>query len=90
MRPGMDVMVAYTMDAAVNGNPALIAYARVLSPAAGDDVQNWHDPDSVWWLQVYTAPGLSLPQMFPADQILGVPAIGIAEVYRPMQNSPGG
>lgn len=64
---GLAVMVAYTASALTNGDPALICYATVVA-AAGD---------GSWWLEVHTGAGTRLPQKFPAEQILGVPALGL-------------
>lgn len=80
---GLDVMVAYTVSAAVNGDPALICYATVIGPAQPSEAAALGDPGDVWWLDVHTAPGVSLPQMFHVGQILGIPAIGIADSYTP-------
>lgn len=81
LRPGLGVMVAYTLSAEVNNEPALICYARVIGQASRDDAAVYVGNPEVWWLDVYTAPGVTLPQMFRVDQILGVPALGIETAY---------
>lgn len=64
-------------NALVNGQPCIIAMARVLGPA-GDAAVSFVKPESVYWLDVYAIPGGEpLPQMYPADQILGIPALGL-------------
>lgn len=67
LRKGMAVMVAYRV-AGIDGQAALICYATVMGPA----------DEGRWWLEVFTAPGISLPQKFREDEILGVPALGLA------------
>lgn len=63
--------------AGINGDPCLIAWAVVVGPADGDIPL--HDPRAVWWLNVYTVPGGDpIPQMYPAGEILGVPALGLS------------
>lgn len=78
---GLGVMVAYTISAAVNGDPPLICYARAIQQATPAEAAVFVGEPEVWWLDVYTAPGVTLPQMFRVDQILGVPAIGIEAAY---------
>lgn len=70
--PGLAVMVGYSASAAVNGGPVLICFARVRSVGS---------QPGTWWLDVYTAPGVVLPQMFREREILGVPALGIEAAY---------
>lgn len=82
IKPGLGVMVAYTLSAAVNNEPALICFARVVERASSDDAAVFRGNPEVWWLNVYTAPHVSLPQMFRADQILGIPALGIEGAYK--------
>ena len=50
----------------------LICFARVIGQA---------DQPGLWWLDVYTAPGVHTTQMFREGEILGVPALGIAQTY---------
>jgi len=70
LRPGLAVMVAAgTVSAVVNGTPAIVCYATVIGRA---------DEPGMWWLRVYLGAGEPLPQMYRADHILGVPAIGLA------------
>jgi hypothetical protein len=75
---GTPVMVPVGADSAlVNGHPCAIAWAVVVGPA--EDGKKINDPDAKWWLDVYTIPGgPPLPQMYPAGQILGVPALGLS------------
>lgn len=59
----------------VNGGPCVIAWAVVRGPA---DDRAPGDPQGRWWLEVYLAPGAApLPQMYRAEEILGVPALGL-------------
>lgn len=84
LRPDTVVMVAAgTIAAQVNGTPAIICLAEVIGPAGPDDASVYVNPDDVWWLNVHMAPGLSLPQMYHADQILGIPATGLGMADRP-------
>ncbi len=46
--------------------------------ASDDDTSRMVDPADVWWLDVHMGPGVTLPQMYRADQILGVPAVGLS------------
>lgn len=79
LKPGLAVMVAWgTVAALANGTPALIAYAEVVGPASESDAGVFNDPSDVWWLNVHMGPGAVLPQMYRADQILGIPALGLA------------
>ena len=80
---GTIVMVPVGEIAAwVNGHPCVIAWAVVIGPAEeGTDPTN---PKAQWWLNVYsTGGGEPMPQMYPAEKILGVPAIGLT-----MQGAP--
>ncbi len=65
-------------NAIVNGGPCLIAWAVVLGPASDTDAAVFTDPAAMYWLDVYLVPGgPPLPQMYRADAILGVPALGL-------------
>jgi hypothetical protein len=78
LRPGTLVMVATgTIATQVNGTPAIICLAEVVGPANAEVTSTRIDPDETWWLRVQMAPGTSLPQMYRADQILGIPATGL-------------
>lgn len=68
----------------INGNPCLIAWAVVVGPA--DEIEPVSvDPADKYWLDVYMIPGgPPLPQMYPAGEILGVPALGLT-----MDGAPG-
>lgn len=70
LEPGLRVMVPVnTVNAYVNGGPSTVAMAVAVGPA---------DRDGVWWFQVYNVPGLPpLPQMYPIEQLLGVPTHGL-------------
>jgi hypothetical protein len=69
LEPGMAVMVAAgTINAVVNGDPPIICYATVIDRAEAPDT---------WWLNVHMGMGSTLPQMYRADQILGIPALGL-------------
>jgi hypothetical protein len=78
LKPGTAVMVPVgTIAAQVNGWPCTIAYAEVMGPAGPEEASVYVNPEDVWWLNVHMGPGLTLPQMYRADQILGVPATGL-------------
>lgn len=79
MKAGTVVMVPVgAISAAVNGGPCIIAWAVVVGPAGESDASVFTNPEDVFWLDVYMAPGVApLPQMYRADQILGVPALGL-------------
>jgi len=62
------------IPALVNGHPCVIAWAVVIGPVTTDT--DPADPKGRWWLNVYQGGGV-LPQMYPAEKILGVPAIGL-------------
>ncbi len=70
LEEGLRVMVPVgTVNAVVNGPASIVALAVCRRPA---------DRDGVWWLDVYMSPtGTPLPQMYPIDQILGIPALGL-------------
>lgn len=79
LEPGLAVMVPVGMiPAAVNGGPTIVAYATVMGRASEQDAAAFVDPAAMWWLEVHMAPGVTLPQMYRADQILGVPALGLS------------
>lgn len=78
LEPGLAVMVPVgTISAAVNGGPSIVAYATVIGRASEHDAAVMADPSEMWWLDVHMGPGITLPQMYRADQILGVPALGL-------------
>lgn len=79
LQPGSVVMVPVGQgNALVNGGPCIIAWAVVRGPADGDAVAPFTDPEQRFWLDVYSAgPGRSVPQMYRAGEILGVPALGL-------------
>lgn len=79
LKPGTVVMVPVgQVTALVNGGPCIIAWAQVLEPVTADDAAVFTDPKSMWWLNVYLSPyGPPMPQMYRADTILGVPALGL-------------
>jgi hypothetical protein len=76
---GTAVMVPVGGAAAVvNGGPCIVAWAVVRGPASKGDAAVFTDPAAMWWLDVYMVPGgAPLPQMYRADAILGVPALGL-------------
>lgn len=80
LRPGTFVMVPVgQVSAMVNGGPCIIAMAKVLRQATGSEAAVYVDHFGVWWLDVYMVPGGEpLPQMYRADDILGVPALGLS------------
>lgn len=79
LTPGTAVMVPVgEIAAAVNGGPCIIAWAVVRGPASETDAAVFVDPSAMYWLDVYMVPGgPPLPQMYRADAILGVPALGL-------------
>jgi hypothetical protein len=85
LKPDTVVMVPVTGNALVNGGPCLIAWAVVKGPA-GEGAAAFTDPAAMWWLDVYLSPGgRPLPQMYRADTILGVPALGLRMDGAPSQ-----
>lgn len=68
LKAGTVVMVATGPGPELNGDPAIICPATVIGPA---------DEPNVWWLDMHVAPNVSLPQMYHAAQILGVPALSL-------------
>jgi hypothetical protein len=80
LAPGTVVMVPVGQASAiVNGGPCIIAWATVNGPD-GDDwttPEGGVKPDSRWWLDVRQGPVVQ-PQMYRADEILGVPALGLS------------
>lgn len=79
LEPGTVVMVPVgQVNALVNGGPCMIAWAVVKGRAAKNAAAAFTDPSEMWWLDVYMVPGAPpLPQMYRADTILGVPALGL-------------
>ncbi len=79
MAPGTVVMVPVGQaSAVVNGGPCIIAWAVVRGPASESDAEVFTDPSQMYWLDVHMVPGgPPLPQMYRADAILGVPALGL-------------
>lgn len=79
LEPGTTVMVPVGQgNALVNGGPCIIAWAVVVGPASEADAAAFTDPAAMHWLDVYMAPGIPpLPQLYRADTILGVPALGL-------------
>lgn len=79
LTPGTIVMVPVGQGAALgNGQPCIIAWAVVRGPASTADAAQFTDPAAMHWLDVYMAPGHPpMPQMYRADNILGVPALGL-------------
>ncbi len=76
---GTRVMVPVGEVAAqVNGHPCIVALAVVRGPANDSDASVFVDPTAVYWLDVHMGPDVVLPQMYRADQILGIPALGLA------------
>jgi len=88
LESGTVVMVPVGAGAAiVNGGPCIIAWAVVRGPASETDATVLTDPSAMWWLDVYMAPGAPpLPQMYRADTILGVPALGLHMDGAPQAN----
>lgn len=75
--PGTVVMVPVGQtNAVINGQPCIVAWATVTGPAGDDDAPV--GPASMYWLDVHMGPGATLPQMYRADQILGIPALGLS------------
>lgn len=86
LRKGTIVMVAVgRIPALANGQPCVIAPAVVMGPASDADRQVFRDAPEMWWLEVHTARGVCLPQMYRADEILGVPALSLdlTKIRRP-------
>lgn len=84
LQPGTTVMVPVGQaNAIVNGGPCIVAWATVRGPAGDSGASVFVDPTSVYWLDVHMGPGVSLPQMYRADQILGVPALGLTMAEAP-------
>lgn len=78
LQPDTAVMVPVGQaNALVNGDPCIIAWAVVRGRASQTEALPDTDPAALWWLDVYMAPGVRLPQMYRADTILGVPALGL-------------
>lgn len=79
LRPGTVVMVAVGRGvAALNDNPTVVTTATVEQRASSADKQVYRDQDAeMWWLTVHMAPGVDLPQMYRADEILGVPSLAV-------------
>lgn len=90
LRPGTFVMVPVgQVSATVNGGPCVIALARVIRPATGSESAVYVDHFGVWWLDVFMVPGgTPLPQMYRADDILGIPALGLTMDGVPAPESP--
>lgn len=79
LQPGTVVMVPVGQgNALVNGDPCIIASATVRGRASDADASVFVNPADVYWLDVEMGPGIVLPQMYPAGQILGVPALGLS------------
>jgi hypothetical protein len=79
LEPGTVVMVPVgQVSAVVNGGPCIVASATVRGRATDADASVYVDPTDVYWLDVHMGPGVTLPQMYPANQILGVPALGLS------------
>lgn len=82
LREGVTVMVPVGQIAAIiEGQPCLIALATVMGPASSQETEQFteqHKAAGMWWLNVRMGPGVSLPQMYRADQILGIPSLGLA------------
>ena len=89
LAPGTVVMVPVgQVPAIVNGGPCIIAWAVVRGPADEADASVFTDPTAIYWLDVYMVPGVPpLPQMYRADQILGIPALGLQQAGAPHQVS---
>lgn len=67
---GLRVMVAAAPGAAeVNGFAPVICLAYVRGPVDDDPLR--------WWLDVELTTAVTLPQMYHADEFLGVPARGL-------------
>lgn len=79
LAPGTVVMVPVgAVSAVVNGGPCVIAWAVVRGVADHFAASVFTDPAAVYWLDVYMVPGGEpLSQMYRADSILGVPAMGL-------------
>lgn len=77
LEPNTVVMVPYGQgNAIVNGGPCIIAWAVVIGPVEKDNDPT--DPKARYWLNVYLARGVEpMPQMYRAEEILGVPALGL-------------
>jgi hypothetical protein len=76
---GTAVMVPVgAIASTVNGGPCIIAWAVVRGPADEADTKVLTDPAARYWLDVHMVPdGPPLPQTYRADEILGVPALGL-------------
>lgn len=79
LRPGTIVMVAVgRVPASVNGHSCVVAPAEVMRPATDEERRIYKDPTTeAWWLDVFTAPGVYLPQMYRTAEILGLPAASL-------------
>lgn len=76
LRPDTVVMVPVgQVNAVVNGGACMIAWAVVRGPATTPATD---DPSQLWWLDVHMGAGAVLPQMYRADTILGIPALGLS------------
>ncbi len=83
LKPGTRVVVPVgALNSAVNGGSSIAALAICLGRA---EREGW------WWFDVYMAPGGEpLPQMYPAEQLLGLapqgmtmPGLNPAEAVQP-------
>jgi hypothetical protein len=85
MQTGTVVMVAVGgLVARTRGHACTIAWAVVQGPASGKHAALYTNPKQMWWLDVYMIPGgPPIPQMYRADQILGVPALGLSMLGAP-------
>lgn len=88
LAPGAIVMVPVGQASAiVNGGPCIVAWATVRGPASGENAFRYTDPAAVYWLNVHMGPGVTLRQMYRADQILGVPACGLTMAATPAREA---
>lgn len=78
LKPGTKVIVPVGRLAAMaNGDPCVIAWATVMGPVDPATNTTLVDPTDTWWLDVHMVPGPEsdgLPQMYRAEEILGIPA----------------
>jgi hypothetical protein len=81
LRPGVRVIVPVgTVNSVVNGGPSIAAIGVALQPG---------DRDGCWWFDVYTGGLEPLPQQYPVEQLLGIPAHGMTVPGLPAEESAG-
>ncbi len=65
LREGVQVMVPFGTG---TGGPSMVAIAVCRGSA---------DREGFWWFDVYSGGIVPLPQMYPVEHLLGIPALGL-------------